>query len=94
MNNMDVFKNRYKHILTFLGFWIAGYFTLDSLFSGLPLPLTVFSSTVVPISFLSYLIYDYFKLKIKRPASLIFLVVMIAAFIFAILLFLKIVVLF
>ncbi|KRK11558.1 hypothetical protein FD51_GL001132 [Lacticaseibacillus zeae DSM 20178 = KCTC 3804] len=54
----------------------------------------MFSSTVVPISFLSYLVYDYFKLKVKRPASLIFLVVMIAAFIFAILLFLKIVVLF
>ena len=94
MNNRDVFKNRYKHILTFLGFWIAGYFTLDSLFSGLPLPLTVFSSTVVPISFFIFLFYDYFKLKVKRPASLIFLVVMIAAFIFAILLFLKIVVLF
>ncbi|WP_225421734.1 hypothetical protein, partial [Lacticaseibacillus casei] len=65
MNNEDVFKKRYKHFLTFLTFWIAGYFTLDSLLSGLPLPLTVFSSTVVPISFLSYLVYDYFKLKIK-----------------------------
>ncbi|RXT56792.1 hypothetical protein, partial [Lacticaseibacillus chiayiensis] len=72
MNNKDVFEKRYKHILTFLGFWIAGYLTLDSLFSGLPLPLTMFSSTFVPISFLSYLVYVYFKLKVKRPSSLIY----------------------
>ncbi|MED7631210.1 hypothetical protein DB330_09950 [Lacticaseibacillus casei] len=94
MSNNDVFQKRYKHIAAFLIIWIAAYFTLDSLFPDLPIPLTLFLMIIVPVYLLGYLVYEYFKLKIKRPTSLVFLLVLVAALILALLQFLKIVTLF
>ncbi|KLI74568.1 hypothetical protein AAW28_13145 [Lacticaseibacillus casei] len=92
MNNNDVFQKRYKRYLRFYIFWNTGYLLLNGFeLTGKPLIFNIIVVVVIPLFIMGYLIYEYFKLKVKRPAKLILLIFMVLGLLLVLLVFLKIV---
>ncbi|MEO3721521.1 hypothetical protein [Lacticaseibacillus paracasei] len=68
------FKKRYKSILTFLTLWIGSYVLFSPYLLSKKSPqLEMVFLFAVPFILIAYLVYDYFKLKIAKPSTLILL---------------------
>ncbi|RXT16875.1 hypothetical protein BVJ53_14540 [Lacticaseibacillus chiayiensis] len=92
MNNDDVFLKRYKCCLRFYIFWNTGYLLLNGFdLTDRSLILNIIVVVVIPLFIMGYLIYEYFKLKVKLPAKLILLIFMVLGLLLVLLVFLKIV---
>ncbi|OLS05650.1 hypothetical protein AUQ39_12025 [Lacticaseibacillus casei] len=92
MNNDDVFQKRYKRGLSFFVYWNTVYLLLGALgFTDKPLILNIIVQVIIPLFIMGYLIYEYFKLKVKRPAKLSLLIFAVLGLLLALLMFLKIV---
>lgn len=73
-----LFKKRYQHVLRFQTFWIGFYV----IFMPYLLPkrspvLEMIWVFVIPFSLITYLIYEYFRLKAAKVRSLVFLIVLL-----------------
>jgi uncharacterized membrane protein YoaK (UPF0700 family) len=92
MNNDDVFQKRYKRDLRFYIFWNTGYLLLNGFeLTDKPLILNIIVVVIIPLFIMGYLIYEYFKLKVKRPAKLSLLIFAVLGLLLVLLVFLKIV---
>ena len=92
MNNDEVFQKRYKLGLRFYIFWNTVYLLLSGFeLTDRPLILNIIVVVIIPLFIMGYLIYEYFKLKVKRPAKLSLLIFAVLGLLLVLLVFLKIV---